>query len=233
MNPVILEKIKKLLRLGESPNQGESELALEKAFEIATKYGVDLGEVTTEDNPKESVEWQEVFDTDKRNFKMEKIDGIVGKFFNVYLLIFHKEGKVVWVGKPTDIFFAKWVRDYLDETWSRLAKEAKEEALLDGKLFDYKSFYLGVTYSLYEKLMSMQKNMQQNPGDKYALALRKTNDELAYFLRSRGVRITVRQLAQTNISEDVYRQGVEAGKGITINRPLSGSRPPSNLQLNR
>jgi hypothetical protein len=38
----IAEKIKKLLRLSKSPHPGEAELALQRAFEIAAKYQIDI-----------------------------------------------------------------------------------------------------------------------------------------------------------------------------------------------
>lgn len=51
MNIEVIEKIKKLLRLGESPNENEARAAIMKAQELAIKEGIEISSISTEEKP--------------------------------------------------------------------------------------------------------------------------------------------------------------------------------------
>ena len=52
----IVEKIRKLLALAESPNENEASLAAEKAQEMMLKHGIDIATVAMEDGVSMSVD---------------------------------------------------------------------------------------------------------------------------------------------------------------------------------
>jgi hypothetical protein len=62
--PEILDKIKKLLRLGQSPNRHEAELAVQRAFELAARHQIDIENISLDDDVRKIV--SEEFPSGKR-----------------------------------------------------------------------------------------------------------------------------------------------------------------------
>jgi hypothetical protein len=120
-NYEVLDKIKKLLRLGQSPNRHEAELAVQRAFELASRYQIDIESVSLEDDVRKIV--AEHFPAPGRlSFTRKKILNLVQTYFNVsivsqavpkWMRTPTRQPKLSFIGKPMDIQIAIYVYDFL------------------------------------------------------------------------------------------------------------------------
>lgn len=108
MNEPILEKIRKLLRLGQSPNPNEAALALSRAFELARKHQIDLESVNLDD---EEIERYLLRIGARLQFERKLILNLVKRFFRVKIIACLPN--VAFIGRQTDIAIAHYVHDYL------------------------------------------------------------------------------------------------------------------------
>ncbi|HUU87426.1 MAG TPA: DUF2786 domain-containing protein [Candidatus Glassbacteria bacterium] len=158
-NEKIVDKVKKLMALGESPNKNESERALSKAHELMRKHNID--------NLKEEREYEFTvrpigISLGKRtpNY-MYSIGRIVSDFYFVkYISSYHfDENK--WVnqrhfelfGKPENLDLAEYVFHFLynqgQELWKEFKKVKKEEGFIvrGNTLVDPDGYYTSDNYS--------------------------------------------------------------------------------------
>ena len=172
----VIEKLQKLLRLSESANRHEAELAMARAQEIAVKYKIELASVSKHDQPGESFERRDI--ERKATFQQKFIDWIVRKHFNISLV--HAaggKGRRVWyIGKPTDIAFAQYVYGFLDVEFPRLwSKHQRETGCGQG---DRVTYFYGLYQGLDAKLTEAKKRAESEGlkgnadlANKYALAV--------------------------------------------------------------
>jgi len=111
MNTDILEKVKKLLRLGtKNSNLHEAEIALKRAFELAQRHNIDVESLDLDEHTeKVAHEWFSF--TKRASFLQVRAVGIVASYFNVEVC--RDWEKIVYVGKPTDIAIAHYVYDFI------------------------------------------------------------------------------------------------------------------------
>ena len=125
MNDAVIERIKKLLRLGRSPNQHEAELAMQRAFELAEKYRIEVESLDPDD--REAAVVHEWFLAGARmSFLKKRALSIVQSFFHVDVCT--SLPRVVFVGRSTDITIAHYVWEFLVTAGTRClrAYEAEE-----------------------------------------------------------------------------------------------------------
>jgi hypothetical protein len=107
---VIVEKIKKLLRLAQSPHPAEAELALRRAFEIAAKYQVDIELLDLGEDVKRLI--CQAHRVGMRLTMQRRLAlCLVASFFNVDPVIQYPH--VHFVGTAADIAIAVHVVEYL------------------------------------------------------------------------------------------------------------------------
>lgn len=232
----VIEKLQKLLRLSESANRHEAELAMARAQEIAIKYKIELASVSAADQPAEAFERESI--ERKATFQQKFVDWIVRKHFNIHLV--HAAGqrsKRVWyIGKPTDIAFAKYVYDFLNAEFPRLwTKHQRDTRCGQGERITY--FY-GLYQGLDAKLTEARKraeseglNGNADLANRYALAVVRDEEGLKravgiYFpdlSKARASRINVQ-------SSGTFQAGRAAGGNININRPIAGRAGMQSLR---
>lgn len=131
----VLDKIKKLLRLGQSPNRHEAELAVQRAFELASRYQIDIESVSLEDDVRKIV--AEHFPAPGRlSFTRKKILNLLQTYFNVsivtqiipkWLRSETRQPKITFIGKTVDIQIAIYVYDFLHTCAASSLKEFIKE----------------------------------------------------------------------------------------------------------
>lgn len=125
----LLNKVKKLFALGESPNQQEATAAINKANQLIEKYNLQYVE-------SEDVIYQETIYKGKiNNVKWRCIGKILEKSFQVYPVT-NRIINQVFVeihGSKQAIKIASYVASFLDKEFERLYKNAKKEFNLKGR----------------------------------------------------------------------------------------------------
>lgn len=226
-----LEKLKKLLRLSESANEHESNLAMEKAMALAAKHNIDISSLDANSPEKEGISHEKIWDDDRYPIRLKLIDGLLQAFFFVKVIYF-PDGDVMLIGRKTDIDFAKWVRDFLAETFGRLAREAR--ATDTTIQFVYDDYYMGLEKTLFVKLDEAKKKAEREEwerlckerggsagqwADKYAITLQTDKKALETYVNDRW-KTKPQQGIKRNMT-NAYLKGIIDGEKININRPLA------------
>lgn len=223
----IIEKLRKLLRLGESSNMHEAELAMQRAQEIATKWRISLSELSESEQNAESYTREDI--RRKRTFHQRFIDWIVRKHFNVHVIL-KGDGGVWYVGKPSDIEFAKFVNDYLcaefPRQWGFFRKTIPGAHM--------HTFFHGMWKGLDEKLTEARKATEAREffgrpeaANKYALVVVDRQRALGQAVRGFFPRLgSAGRGTLYNNNAASFAGGHAAGRAVNISRPIGGERGP-------
>lgn len=232
MNDEIINKLKKLLRLSESSNANEAEVAFVKARELAVRHDIELGKINAWGIQDENRYEKGDIDVGRRESVCGKFTGwILGKYFNVRLVYTGSrlEGKrIVLVGKKSDIELAQYVYGFLNHTFMRKWHEYREKMGSVVTTRDRGSFLYGMYTGLCEKLDRREKEVRAEclSGEdinKYALMVINKKEELDNALgeffpnlrKGAKARISIRRT-------DVLSDGVAVGRTIQISKGISG-----------
>lgn len=241
----IIERVRKLLRLGESTNENEAQLALAAAQRYANEYQLDLACLASgEEEKQEEYIKDDIFTgTKRRSVTHTYVSWILQEHFNVKVL---NSGSTRYfgvhihlIGQKTDVEIAKYVYGYLTHTFMQLWRDYQKKNNVETKLRD--SFIYGCYNGLDKKLTNSRESNKKEKFDgverilgaesrnqaesKYALMVIKKKDGLenavhSFFPRlgrggSRGYR---------NHNSSVFNDGVSSGSRISLNKAIGGAQ---------
>lgn len=244
MNSIVVEKIKKLLSLGQSDNPNERDLALAKAQALATEHEIDMalldlsdvGRVKEEEMNESEVLVGKRFDVQRRFVGQVvktfcKVEWVRG--WRVNPETGRTEVTMCFLGRKSDTELAKWLYSYLMDEYTR---RWNAEARLKGLPGSHRNtFFLGLRDGQLARIAEEGKSTEQtviaareasaptvNVAQKLQLArvdeetARKAFTAQKYpSLRSARARgITLR-------SNDTYSSGTAHGRTMSMNRPLN------------
>lgn len=141
VEPKILERIRKCLALGESPNEHEAMQAIMTAQRLALKHGLDLESIKTSDEPRKVV--REELDKQKRGHIYPRykrvIATILGQNFRVQPLYntIRKLTQYWVIGLPDDVAIYRQVYGYTIAAYELLLPLAIEDHYREYRL-DYR-----------------------------------------------------------------------------------------------
>lgn len=208
-NEAIIEKIKKLFALSNSPNEAEALLAMEKANHLLKEYNLSLSDIK-EDNRFSLIE--ESYSTSQRERSWRKVlINIVCKanFCTLVQYNSYKKTELRIVGKKHNILVAKEMIQYLEATIERISKE------VSGTYRN--SFKLGIVTRLAERLKEIEN--KDDPECK-ALVVQE-NSAIKQYLSEQNFTNQVEKYHPSNSS--AYYQGLKAGSQISLNSQLSSN----------
>lgn len=161
MNDSVIEKIKKLLRLGTSPNRHEAELAMQKALEIAQANDIELA--TINPNVDKSSIGEDAFDFGQRlPVIAQYVFSIITSHFDVKVIYTGNRNfgrKAILVGTADKIAVAKYVFEFLSEAMDR---DWKQYYQISGvPLAEKKNYLIGFRNGLSHKLFLQKKQKEQ------------------------------------------------------------------------
>jgi hypothetical protein len=186
----IIERIRKLLRLGTSPNPHEAELAMSRAAEIAAKHKLDLGRIQVEQERPRADFLMVELSTRRPTLTHRMSAAVCCDFFYV---------EVIWqrsrlrlqaciVGLPQDMEIARHVFFFLQETVARHWTTFRAEWLQAVRTWepqpDRRSWVLGFFSGLIRKLEQQRREfnagLQSEPAARtgYELVLAKTREAI-------------------------------------------------------
>jgi len=222
MNAAVLDKIRKLLRLGKSSNANEAALALSRAFELAAKHAIDLESVNLDD---EEIERLLVRIGARLSFERKLILNVIKRFFRVEIIACQPH--VAFIGRQTDIAIAHYAHDFL----MRSLRDGLRayQAAMKRKLSRTRrqNFIQGWIYGVANKLNAASKQLVI---DDARFALVKVGDDprirdaaAQFYPQTRPVKT---KLQRTDLS--AMEVGWNDGKRVDIHQPLQG---PERLAL--
>jgi hypothetical protein len=218
----ILRVLKKVLSLTSSPNEYEAQAAVNKARRLLLQYNIDMVELDRE-----------------RCFSARRLGPLKGRrashelwlalllqdFFFVEVLWVHdyealkdRAGTILQVhGTATNLEMAEYVYGYLGELLERLWQDYKTRQGVEHNR-ERQRYFAGVLEGFYRKL-EVQEAAIQSEG-----ALVWSGDtRLQDYYRYLNPRVQTRS-GRGVAASAVYRDGLEEGRRVTIQRPFAASR---------
>lgn len=236
MNPIILEKLKKLLQLHKGASGAESDLALEKAQALATQHNIDLALAVVQEPVKEEFVEGEYVEKKRKCVAQRFISRILGDHFNVKVIYsgsrFYGQ-KILFLGRKSDVDFAIYVQGFLKShmlnAWDNYKK------LNDVKTSHRATFFEGFWRGLDLKLSEAKKKqenesfgglapeIQDSSREKYALVVQNEKVERENFVKKKYEKLRKLQSARLNYyGGDTSSAGFSHGYTTNIARPLEG-----------
>lgn len=225
MNDNVVERIKKLLRLAQSSNPHEAELALARAFELAQKHQIDVSTVDMDEESERIMhEW---FHVGARVSLLQRLTiGIVMTFFHVNACLSPARRGCVFVGTETDIAIANYVYDFILRQGRRqlgeyeLSEKRSRRRMTPNKR---RGFIQGFIYGISRQLGD-RRDAAAIDDSRTAIVLaekEKQRDDYMAALVPETEPIVERK---TKKNTDALWSGYLAGKSTTVNKPLTGTR---------
>jgi predicted metal-dependent hydrolase len=217
----ILEKVKKLLKLAQSSNVHEAELATVKANQILLRYNLDQLDAT--DAP--ILYLDRLLPQKRKDSKLTAIYDILRHFVVRTVISQGKDTCCLEVsGNLTNVKLARYVAEFLDRELEHLWSVAKKEHTLKG-LRSKNSFFLGVAKGFDQKMQSAKAGL--NLKDQKALVL--VEQRLI-----EGTDQIYRHLSKASSGQVLDRGaqdiGIQSGKSLSIRQGVEGKQ--KNLYLN-
>ena len=216
--------VKKLLFLGDSPNENEAQAAVDKAQRLLLEYNIDLVESDAE-----------------RDFEHRQLGLVKGRHpaWELWLAMILNESffvEVLWTrsydagrdlegtvlevyGTPTNLDMADYVHDYLSRLLERLWSEYRRQRRLRSNR-ERMRYFAGVLQGFHGKL-SKQRVDPGNSAESEALVWQ-GDDRLQSYYRYHNPRIQTRQTGGVAASE-AFHHGVEAGGRVNLRQPVEAA----------
>jgi hypothetical protein len=208
-NEAIIEKIKKLFALSNSPSEAEALLAMEKANHLLKEYNLSISDIK-EDNRFSLIEEAYSSCQKERTWRTVLIQIVCkANFCTLVQYNFYKKKEFHIVGKKHNIVVAKEMIAYLESAIERISKE------VSGTYRN--SFKLGIVSRLAERFKEIEK--RDEPESK-ALVVQEFS-AIKQYLSEQNFTNQVVTYRPSNSS--AYYQGLEAGSQISLNSQVSSN----------
>lgn len=234
MNNEIINKLKKILNLTQSGNQGERDAALERAMALATKHNIDLAFVKNEQEKKETKEDMiagSVPSGARSSVCQTYISSILAKFFNVKVIRTGGRNSginYVFVGRKSEVEFAAYANDFLNSHMMRSWRDYQTSRQIDTKFRTtyFVGFYNGLCTKLEQSKKATEKeafaSLPAGSQEQYGIVL--YNEEM---IRNKFVENLFPNLGKyVTAKKTVYdghttgQAGYKAGQSTNIAAPL-------------
>lgn len=230
MSEAIIETIRRLIALGSSPNEHESQLAMAKASDLMAKHNLAMADVQKEIDAS-TARWitEEAYSSSVCHFELACVSAIVSEHFFVKVVSDRTQGrqtKFLMFGEPTNVKIARYVMLYLIETFRDLAK--RNRIPRDGR----KSYFTGLYRGLDGVLKAERETLYaQNATNKNALVCVK--NQIAVAFRGEFPRTSQKTTRTGSTNNDAYAKGREDGAAIKIRQGIDGGGVAGNLAAHR
>jgi len=236
----VVNKIRKLLALGHSNNQNESELAMTKAKKLALEHEIDLSLIDAFAGQKEEpILRGEGVGVGQRESTCQKyINWLLRDHFNVRIVNSGSRfwgRSIVFIGKRRDIDIATYVHGFLNSEMPRLWHRFYKQN--GGPLSQKQSYLYGIYKGLSEKLEQSVRETEQNKFDEikalrgveygttaqnsWALTVKSNREKLEEKLGEFYPHLRKSSRSTINInSMGAMNAGKAAGRQINLNRPI-------------
>jgi len=208
-NAEIVEKVKKLLALSESPNESEAATALAKAHALLESHNLSIGDVVYK-NVNESTQpfmvanealpsWIEILTNNIAEFN----------YCTFLKLNTEKAPSYILVGKPINVTVASQLIDYLIKTVNRIATNRNESS---------DAFKFGMVYSILKRLSEIYNPIPESK----ALILNTEKENNDILSKLFGNDIHKDEISPDTSDSGAYFRGWIEGKTVGLNEQVEG-----------
>ncbi len=227
MSPEILDKIKKLLRLGKSTNPHEAAIAMQRAFELANRHGVDVTDIDLDDSQLENMVL-EYFPSKRRLSHLRKlVIAILTSFFRVkvYWTCSRATGpRVAFGGRQSDVQIAGYVHDFLITRGEAGLRDFIERERRNGRApkdREKKNWVSGFIYGISSQLKETEATFAIDD-NKRALIVSEEKQREKFMQEQLGKAHASIEVDKPKPSAPALWAGYERGVETKINSPLNG-----------
>lgn len=221
----LLNKIKKLLALSESPNQHESNSALLKAKKIMLENNIKTI------NPDEDKVYRTVLFEYKRMttelWVISSIVSLITNVWNIQVKNYPEVNKLYIHGTKSEIEISEYLFYYLKEELGRLYSEAKKN--IRNKRGAKKSFYLGAYDELTKRFNKEKSILKEDKQLMISHTERIAELSKKYVYQNSKFNTSRRNISSGNF--EAASSGKKAGKSVRIYQGIKDNKKSKTLQL--
>jgi len=218
----IIEKINKLLALGQSPNEHEAKLAMMNAQKLLTKHNLSMCDIKTKENTiniKERI--LNLESTRVATWKSALLNSICLNNYCTLLIStgYRREKSFKIIGDEINIQVVLNMYEYLYEAVERITKKSDTKGATEKN-----SFRLGMINGINEQFDAIKREMEQHGVDEECTALmvvdyeKKNKTAIAKFLESYSIR---RSSAKgSRIDGNAYSKGRAEGQKVSLRKQV-------------
>ena len=242
----VIAKVKKLLRLSESDNEHEANLALQRASELMREHCISEAQVQGASKEKiESIDFENIhFPSNTKNWSQSLAASVARAFgckpifvADKYSHQFNTKYVMQVFGTATDRATVQVMLDYSYATVKRLIKKEQKRLKLEDPWENVKkyshNFRVGLAVSMRSTLETIRDQNEQEVDDKtqYGIILYDKSKRVESLFKEKYPR-PLRSLGSlsTRGSASGYNAGRESGKSVKFNRPVGGRNPKGYLK---
>ena len=211
-NDAVIEKLKKLFALSESPNGAEAASALAKAHLLLAKHGLAMTDLEKKD---ELVMQRVVLDRKRiRNWESALLAAVMSATYTEALLL-PGEGKVCFVGREVNIIAAENLFNYLRISILKVSRK------FTGGFINAESFRLGMVVNITERLKKIDRDSPPSAEEKQIIvtAEKETGRENRDYLESKYGKLKSKKV-KNRVEPVSYGMGHRAGSSVSLNQQL-------------
>ena len=219
IDPAIFKRIQKLMSLGANNDQEhEADAAMKKAAQLAEEHGLALSDIDMKTGKVLSIEQGFIHLVHARhNCWTHSLAVVIGECFDCKPIIqgnFNKNGRMIFIGTPTDIEIAMWYYKLIRLKTIRGASE-KFELVKDQKMYG-----IGMLSSMRTRLKEMFKKEQEQIRTPTTTALvvvkiEEVKEEVARLFPKLG---KAKSTFKMNGSHNAFQSGFQDGSNMTLHR---------------
>jgi hypothetical protein len=225
VSPAVIEKIKKLLRLGQSSNPYEAALAMQRAFDLAQSHGVDVESLDLDEQMERMVHEYMRCPRERISRLRAGVLGVVMMYFRVNVVVGCSKG-AAFIGRKSDVEIAGYVYEFL--MWAG-AKSLRDYCAVEkrsgrrvtsGKKAN---FTAGFLYGIHSNLKPRNEAVTLEDSAQALVASEGAARE-AYIVAELGRTQDRKRLPAPKRNQTALDAGWAEGMATTINQPLKGER---------
>lgn len=214
INEKIVDKIRKLFALSQSPNEAEAASAMQKAHELLKAYNLSMADVSAEEKPETA---SQTFKTNNKNrneaWKTRLLHVVARGNYCAMITIRGRDG-ALWhevFGREENIAATLAMYEYLEETVRRISIAAKDVV----ENYSYKEFRIAMVERLGERLEELK--VQEAAEGCTALVVVSDEARKALYAAHSNARASH---SNVNRSSDSAEMGRRAAESVSLNRQI-------------
>jgi hypothetical protein len=222
----IIEKIKKLLRLAESPNEHEALRAASKARELLSAYNISLADLSLDDLSNRlgitEIETEDIIKFEEWN---KALAFHVAKIFDCYVIGRGEEmGQFIFLGSVSDAEVAAYTFEFLrrkvDDMAITAARTRREELQgIDEETYR-QTYLIGAVQRLREDLVVKTLVFKRREKNECTAVVLHKKENLDNYLKSKYPDIEASESSIYEMDRESFYRGYAQAKGIQINEAL-------------
>ncbi len=209
-NSAVIEKLKKLIALSESPSESEAASALAKAHILLAKHGLSMTDLEMKE---EKVIEKAILS--KKRIRSWESALIASVMAQTYTEALHTGGKVFIVGREVNVIAAENLFTYLHDSIIRISKRYKEIVRHPD------SFRMGMVVNINNRLKQLEEESPPTGEEKQLTVSMNTGTgkENREFMDNKYGKIG-RKKVNRNVEPDSYGLGQKIGNKISLNMQI-------------